>query len=142
MNMTTLLAFLTFLLTLTFTLLYFSKGIEKKPAFLAKIIDTLTQHLNQIALWGSGYGVVAIVLTLLTASNPTYTLICLASNILVVLMALPFALDSVADKFRDKINTVVLEEAKSLAGWVTGHEKYVSYVGMVCSVLLFTIVFH
>ena len=142
MSIFTLLAFLTFVFMLAFTLVYLGKSLEKKPAFLTRMVDTITNHMDQVSLWGGGYGLLAALLTLLTVSNPTYMLICLASNILIVLMALPFVFDRAVDKFQAKANPAFIDEGRNLVGWVTRNEKYLAYVGVVCTVLLFTVVFH
>lgn len=129
------------LFLVAFTLVYFGKFWESKPDFVAGLIDKITAHLGRLALWGTVYGLVMIVLTLIMGYNFGDTMIRFFANILIVVMALPFVLDRLLAKLEGKMNPAILTELKNIVGWVTRQEKYVSYAGIVVSLILFGAVF-
>jgi hypothetical protein len=131
----------TLVFLLAFTALYLSKSLEKKPAFLTQAVDKITAHLDDVSLWGALFGAAAAVMTLIMIYNTTDMLVRLVCNVMVVLMALPFVFDKIAAKYQEKVNPAIMEEARNFVGWITKQEKYISYAGVVFSILLFSVVF-
>ncbi len=133
---------ITLLLVVAFTALYLSKSLEKKPEMLVRVTEKITPHIDQVALYGAAYGVVAAVLTLIMHYNTVEGMLArLASDVLICAMALPFIFDQLAAKYRGKVNVVILDELRNLVGWVSRNEKIVGYAGGVCSLMLFAVLF-
>lgn len=126
---------------LSFTILYLSKTMEKKPALAARAVETITTHLDKIALWGAGYGIVGALLTLVMVYGGGDMFIRLIANIMIFLMALPFVFEQMLPKFQEKMNPAIIEEAKNIVGFVTKQDKYIGYAGAVVSLLLFAVLF-
>lgn len=124
-----------------FTLLYLSKSLQNKPQLMTQAVEKITDNLDQVSLWGAIYGLAAAVLTLIMIYSGAEMLIRLASNVLIVLMTLPFVFDRALAKFQEKLNPVIVTESRNLVGWITKQEKYIGYAGAVCSLLLFAILF-
>ncbi len=131
----------TLILLLAFTALYLSKSLEKKPELLMQGVQKMTDHLDQLALWGAIYGVIASILVLIMVSSGGDMLIRLLANVLIVLMALPFVLERQLPKFQEKMNPAITEEIKHGAAWIIKREKYVGYAGAAISLLLFAVLF-
>ncbi len=134
-------ALITLLLVVAFTALYLSRSLDKKPEALARLSEKITPHIDQIALWGAVYGFVAALLTLLMSYSLGGMLIRLAGNVMICVMALPFIFDKLMEKYREKVNVAIMDEAKNFVSWITTHEKGVAYTGLGCSAVLFGILF-
>src|SRR5436190_862191 len=122
---------------LAFTALYLSKSLEKKPEFVNQAVTKINDHLDKVSLYGAVYAVVAALLTLIMVYGGGDMFVRLTANIMIILMALPFVFEKMMPKFQEKMNPVIIEEAKNVVGWVTKQEKYVGYAGAVISLLLF-----
>jgi hypothetical protein len=136
------LGLMTLFFLVAFTLFYLGKSLENKPDFLNKAVEKITDNLDHLALWGLIYSLLAILLAPLAGLKFGFAfLVSFVANLAIFLMVLPLALENIATKYQDKINTAVLEEARRLVGWITGQEKYLGYVGAVVSFLLFVVLF-
>lgn len=125
-----------------FSLLFISRGWEKKPEAVVKAVDKIMENIDTLSFAGFIYGLVAIILTPLVAPRGGgELLICLFSNVLISLMALPYALQHIENKYRDKVNASVMAELKNFVGFVTRHEKNIGLLGGVLTVMLFAILF-
>lgn len=130
----------TFVLLLAYTGFHLSKTMDKKPEALVKILDKMTAHMEVVSYWSAIYGIVGSILTLLTIQNTSVLFVNLVANVMITLMALPFAFDKIVAVVGSKIdNPVIVDEARNLANWVTKNEKFISYVGAAVCILLFTI---
>jgi hypothetical protein len=132
---------ITLLVAIAFTALYFSRAIDKKPPQLAFVTDLMMVHIDKIAKWGTIYGLVALALTLLIGYSPSDMLIRLINNGLICLMALPFIFEKIVEKYQGKVNAAIMEEAKNIVGWISSHEKNMSYFGAVSVAVLFLTLF-
>jgi formate/nitrite transporter FocA (FNT family) len=132
---------ITLLFLLAFTVLYLSKSLEKKPELLAQAAEKIDAYINDIALWGVCYGFIVALLTILMNYNGADFLVRFFANIWVVIMALPYVFERGVDKFREKMNSAIIEESRKMISWISRKEKYVGYAGAVLSVLLFAVVF-
>jgi hypothetical protein len=132
---------LTFAFVLAFTLLYISKSLDNKPAFVSNAVDKINQNINMIALCGFLFALVSILLTPVLIYSGANMLIRLLANALIVLMALPSVAHQWLPKYQDKINPAILEEIRNFIGWISKNEKYVGYAGAAASVLMFLIIF-
>jgi hypothetical protein len=131
----------TLALITTFSLLYLSKSLGKKPAVITRVVDLISNNLDKVALWGAAYAFIAAVLTLVMVYNAGDMLLRLVANLMIVVMALPIVFERMLPKFQEKLNPVIVEESKNLIGWVTKQEKYVGYAGAALSLLLFAVLF-
>ncbi len=136
-----LIGLLSLVLLVAFTMLYLGKGMATKPKFMEEAIAFITARIQVISFYGAIYGVLAASLFVLLAWDHTARLVGLFANVLIVMMALPFAFEQIAAKFEGKINTAILEEARSVIGFVTRKEKIFGYVGAAASLVLFAVVF-
>jgi len=132
---------ITLVFLLTFTTLYLSKSMEKKPELVTMVVDKITIHLDRISLWGAGYGLIGAVLTLLMVYSGGDMFVRLLANVMIFLMALPFMFEQLLPKFQEKMNPAFIEEAKNIVGFVTKQDKYIGYAGAVVSLLLFAVLF-
>jgi hypothetical protein len=126
---------------LAFTVLYLSKSLEKKPEFVSQAVTKINDHLDKVSLYGAAYAAIAALLTLIMVYGGGDMFVRLTANIMIILMALPFVFEKMMPKFQEKMNPVIIEEAKNVVGWVTKQEKYVGYAGAVISLLLFAVLF-
>lgn len=130
------------ILILVFTALYLHKSLEKKPEVLTKVVDKITPHIDQVGFWGVIYGLVAMVLTLLFGYSSLDMLVRLLTNFMIALMALPFVLDRLIAFVQQKVsNPVIIDEIRNLVGWVSKNERFIGYMGALCSVVLFVVLF-
>lgn len=136
MGLIAVISILSFVFLLSFTLIYVSKSLEKKPAAVTQVVDKINANVNQIALWGAVCGAVGALLTLIVSYSGGEMTIRLLANVMIVLMALPYIFDKLVTKFGDKINPAIESEAKNLVGWISRQEKYVGYAGAVFTFLL------
>jgi len=128
---------ITLLVALAFTTLYFGRSLDKKPEQLTRVTTIMMTHIDQMARWGGLYGIVATVLTLLWRYDLGDMLIRLLNNVMICMMVLPFTFDKLTEKYRVKINAAIMDEARTLVGWISSNEKRMSYVGAGCAGVLF-----
>ena len=131
----------TLVFLLAFTALYLSKSLEKKPEMMTQIVGKISDNLDKVALWGAGYAAVAAVFSLIMGYSGGDMFVRLLSNVMIILMALPFVFEQLLPKFQEKANPAILEEAKNFVGFVTKQEKYVGYAGAAAGLLLFAVLF-
>lgn len=127
---------------LAFTALYLSKSLEKKPEFVNQAVEKINSNLDKLAVWGAAYAAICVVLTLLMAySSAGGMLVRLLANLLVVVMALPFAFEQLLPKFEAKLGAKTVEKTRAAIACITKQEKYVGYAGGAISLLLFAVLF-
>lgn len=132
---------ITLLLLGAFTLIYASGWIPKKPPFVEKAIAFLFDNMKYLGIGGFIYGLIDAVITPLQVPNVDYLVVRMVSDILIVVMALPFCFDKLVEKHKQKINAAVLEELSGSIGWVRANAKIVGAVGVVMTILMFAFVF-
>ena len=132
---------ITLFFLLALTAVYLSKTLEKKPEFVNQVVVKINDHMDKVALWGASWGGGAAILTLVMGYSGGGMMVRLLANVLIILMALPFVMEQQLPKFQEKMNPVILEEAKNFSGFVTKQEKYIGYAGAAISLLLFAVVF-
>lgn len=132
---------ITFLLLGAFSLLYVSKSLQKKPEFVDKAVAAITRNIDNLAMGGVIYGLVAACLAPIMIANSTEMLLRLLANILVVVLALPHVFDKLAAKFEGKLNAAIMQEVRSAVGWISAKEKLVGIAGAIVTVLLFGVLF-
>lgn len=132
----------TLLLLGAFTLLYASKTLSKKIDFVEKAVKWLLENMRYLAIGGVVYGFAAFCLTPIAgALAPVDMCVRMWANLLLVVMTLPYCFDALIAKYRDKINTAILEESRGVVTWVSSNEKIFAVLGGVTCVLLFVMVF-
>lgn len=136
-----MLGLITFFVLAAFSLLYINAFWSGKPEFVEKAVAFLKGNLTNLALFGVFYGLIAALLTPITVFNSTELLVRLVANILIFLMALPYAIDRLVEKYGDKMNAAIIEEVRNIVGHVTRQEKIVGIVGTAVTVLLFAVLF-
>ncbi len=132
---------ITLLLLGAFTLIYASGWIPKKPPFVEKAIAFLFDNMKYLGIGSFIYGLIDAVITPLQVPNVDYLVVRMVSDILIVVMALPFCFDKLVEKHKHKINAAVLEELSGSIGWVRANAKIVGAVGIVMTILMFAFVF-
>jgi|GEM_PF-1508937 len=126
----------------TFTLLYLSKSVSKKADVVEKAVKWIQDNMRYLALGGVIYGFVAFCLTPIVGGlTPMSICTRMWANLLLVAMALPYCFDVLIAKYREKINTAILEESRGVVTWVSTNEKIFGFVGGATCVLLFVDVF-
>lgn len=132
---------ISFALLVAFTLLYLSKSIASKPAFVNTAVDKISANIDKLALYGAAFALVCALLTPVLIYSGLNMLVRLAANLLIILMASPWVYAQLAPKFQDKINPAILEEINNFLGWINRHERYIGFAGAAFAVLMFLIVF-
>lgn len=130
-----------FVLLVAFSILYLSKSLPSKPAFLTTAVEKIEANLEKISLYGAIFAGVCIVLTPVLIYSGANMLVRLVANILIVLMALPTLSHGLLPKYQDRINPAIYEELRNFVGWIGKQERYIAYAGVGVSVLMFLILF-
>lgn len=131
----------TLVLLFAFVALYLSKSLDKKPEAMTSAVEKISGNLDKLALWGGAYGVAATLLTPVMGFGGGDMFIRFISNVMIMMMALPFVFNRFLPKFEEKLNPAILEEVKNFVGFITKQEKYVGYAGAVIGILLFAVLF-
>lgn len=132
---------ITLLLLGAFTLIYASEWIPQKPPFIEKTIAFLFDNMKYLGIGAFIYGLIDAIITPLQVPNVDYMVVRMLSDILIVVMALPFCFDKLVAKHKQKMNEAVLEEFSGSIGWVRANAKIVGAIGVVMTVLMFAFVF-
>jgi hypothetical protein len=132
---------ITLLLLGAFTMIYLSNSIPKKPAFFEKAVNFLFENMKYLGVGGLIYGLVDAVITPIQVPNVDYLVVRMVSDVLIVMMALPFCFDKLAEKYQGKVNAAVIREIAGSVAWVRGKDKLVGGAGAVLCVLLFAFIF-
>jgi hypothetical protein len=127
---------LTFILVSAFTLLYLGNAIPKKPAPVEKAITMIKENINYLAMGGVIFGVIAVLIVPLMYYHPVVIFTNMFADLVLILMAAPFAFERILKDHEAKINTAILGELKKFMGWITGHSTIVGGVGVLAAVLL------
>ncbi len=125
-----------------FTLLSLSSSLPKKPAPLEKAIAVIKRKIDDIAVVTLLYGFfAAFAVPLLMAGmlssgvSIAAMLLPMVANLLLVVMALPYAFHRFEPALKKKANAAIMTEIHNLVGWVTTNEKYVGALGAILIVL-------
>ncbi len=136
-----MIGFFSLLLLGAFSLLYISASWTDKPGFINKAVAFLSENIKKLSLIGVGYGLFAIIVVPLTRATGMEIIITLLANILIVLMALPYAFEHIMEKLGDRANPTVRDESYKLISWISTQGRLVGIVGCVFTLLLFGFVF-
>lgn len=137
-----MLGLVTLFFLIVFTLLYVSKGLGKKSEGMQKAVDKITDNLDQLAFWGAIYSLAAIVLTpLVSNAGMLFVLVAIVANVLVFVMALPFAFDKLTRGKEEKFNAAILETCSDIITNVTKYEKTIGFVGAGVAFVLLAVMF-
>ncbi len=131
-----MLGLISLILLIAFTLLYISKSLNNKPAFLNTAVDKISIHLDKIALYGAAYAAICVLLTPVLIYSGVNMMVRLIANLLIILMAVPSIYAQFGPKYQDKINPAILEEINNFLGWINANEKYIGWAGVVMAVLM------
>lgn len=132
---------ITLLLLGAFTLIYASEWIPKKPPFVEKAISFLFDNMKYLGIGAFIYGLIDAIITPLQVPNVDYMVVRLLSDMLIVIMALPFCFDKLVAKHKEKMNEAVLQEFSGSISWVRNNAKIVGAAGIVMTILMFAFVF-
>lgn len=122
-------------------LYYVAHAMEGLPGFLQKAVAFLTQHLAKLTLWGLAYGVFAAFMTPIVVYNGSDLIVRLFANLMIIALALPYAIEQLAEKYPGKMDGAIMNELKSLISFVRNKEKLMGYIGLLASVLMFALLF-
>ncbi len=108
--------------------LLFLGSMVKVPAVI-KIIGTLKGHIDNLAVAGVIFGIVAACCMPLLAALPKYMFTYLVSNLVLVIMALPYMLHKFEKQLENKTNAAILGEIRTSLGWITRNEHILGMIG-------------
>lgn len=132
---------ITFFLLGAFSLLYLSKSIENRPAFVDKAVAFISENMEKLSVVGVIYGLIAAILVPIMVYGTSDILVRLLANVTLFALALPYAFDRICTKYGDKINSALQEELRGIIGKISVNEKIAGIVGAVFTVLLFAVLF-
>lgn len=132
---------ITLILLGAFSLLYVSKSITQKPEFVTKALKFISDNIDMLALVGLIYGIIAAMLTPLTALSTTEMLIRFLANLMLVVLALPYTFERLATKYADKMNEAFVSEFRAFTGRIMSNEKIFGIAGAVIALFLFAVLF-
>lgn len=130
----------TLLLLIAFTVYQLRDMWEKKPAFVQDCLSKMDQHIRDLSFFVCIYGLVMIVVTLVSQTGMDF-LIRFLANLMLVVMTLSELTDRLLAKFQDKMNAAIVTETHNIVAQLVTHQKYISYAAGVVSVLLFAVLF-
>jgi hypothetical protein len=136
-----LLGLVTLALVGAFTLLYLSSALAGKAPFLEKTLTFIRAHLNNLALGGVIYGFIAFCIAPIMIWLPLDMFVRMAANLLLVVMALPFAFDRLLGSHEAKINSAIMKEVRNGISLISRNEKYIGIAGAIIAILLFATLF-
>lgn len=126
---------------LIFSLLYVSKGIEKKPEAMTKAVDKILANLDMLAFLGTIYGLVAAILAPILLNYIPFLFVSLLANVTIIVMALPYAFEKLTSGYEEKINAAMMESLRGMMSTVTNNDKIIGYSGSAIAFLLFAVMF-
>jgi hypothetical protein len=132
---------ITFFLLGAFSLLYISKSIPNKPAFVDKAVTAIADNIDKLAMIGVIYGLIAAFLTPLTNMGVIDMLVRLLANLMIVILALPYTFDKIVAKYQEHLNGPIVEEFSILVKRIVRQEKLFGIIGTSLTVLLFAVIF-
>lgn len=130
-------ALISLVFILALALHYAASQFENFPPALRGMAARVTENIRPLSYWGVIYGILALVLSPLTADDGSELAVHLLANAMIFLMALPLALDMVLERHHEKVPAVLVAELRNLVGWITRNEKAVALAGGIMAVLLF-----
>lgn len=110
-----------------FSLVYLSSGL-KAPA-VEKAMVFLRPHVDNLAVVGVIFGLIAACSMPLLIGIPKYMFIYLFANVVLVLLALPYMLHRFEKKLENKTNAAILGEIRGSLSFITSNEKIFGLVG-------------
>ncbi len=137
-----LLGLITLCALAVFSLLFLSSSLPKKPAPLEKAVAVIKRKIDDIAVITLLYGffatfAVPVLMAGMLSSGASIAgmLLPMVANLLLVVMALPYAFHRFEPSLKEKANTAIMTEVHNLVGWITTNEKYVGALGAILIVL-------
>ncbi|HYD17866.1 MAG TPA: hypothetical protein VEF76_05265 [Patescibacteria group bacterium] len=137
-----LLGLITLVMLIVFTLIYLSGTIPKKPAALEKFLAAVKKNIDTLAVLALLYGFVAAFLVpilmagkLSSGITIVYMFLPMLANLVLVVMALPYAFHKIEAPLRAKMNVAIMTEITNLMGWITSNEKILGFLGAALIVL-------
>lgn len=137
-----LLGLITLCALAVFSLLYLSSSIPKKPPALEKAINVIKSKIDDIAVLTLIYGFIAafavpVLMAGLLTSGATIAamLLPMFANLVLFVMALPYAFHRFEPSLKEKMNAAIMTELHNLMGWITTNEKYAGALGAIMIVL-------
>ena len=129
--------FVTFALTSAFSLLYLA-GVIPQSLIVAKVaLDFIKRHLQYLAVGGAFYGVVGVLFAPLVIIHDSELLVCVFSNVMLFVMALPYAWNYFEDLLKGKVPEGVASEFRqSVIGVILRREKTFGIIGGTAASLL------
>jgi hypothetical protein len=131
----------TLFFSVTFTLLYLSNSIQKKPEWMVKAVEKITDNIDRLSFIATFYGIVGGALTLVLVPSQLQLIVQFLVNVLVVMLALPYSFERLISKYKEKLNPAIYRETKLFVTWIEKNQQTLGYVGGVSSFLLFAVVF-
>lgn len=132
---------ITLLLLGAFTMIYLSSSIPKKPPFFEKALNFLFENMKYLGVGGLIYGLVDAAITPIQVPNVDYLVVRMLSDVMIVMMALPFCFDKLVEKYKDKVNKAIIDEVAGSVAWVRSKDKFVGAAGAVLFVVMFAFIF-
>ena len=134
-------AIITFLLLCAFSLIYLSNSIPKKPPAVEKAIAFLFDNMKYLGVGAVIFGVVDAIITPIVVVKFDYMIVRMLGDAMIVVMALPFCFDKMVEKFKDKMNTALVDVFRGSVEWIRSKDKIVGGVVAAFAVLVFVFVF-
>lgn len=132
---------ITLLLLGAFTMIYLSNSIPKKPPFFEKALNFLFENMKYLGVGGLIYGLVDAVITPIQVPNVDYLVVRMLSDVMIVMMALPFCFDKLVEKYKGKVNAAIIDEVAGSVAWVRSKDKFVGGAGAVLCIVMFAFIF-
>lgn len=132
---------ITMLLLGAFSLIYAGGWIPKTWPYVQKMIAFLFDNMKYLGIGGFVYGLVDCLIAIIQVPNIDYLVVRVLSDILIVVMALPFCFDKLVAKHKGKINSAVMEEISGSIAWLRENDKVIGAAGAILTVLMFAFVF-
>ena len=136
-----LLGLITFGALAVFSLLYLSAMVANKSPAIDKTLVFIKRHMDYIGVGCVAYGFLAACATPVMVSDPTGMFVRMLANLVLIIMALPYAFKRFEPQLAAKINGAIMEELTSIVNRVLSHEKIVGFLGLATCVVTFIFVF-
>ncbi len=139
--MTGLLGLITFGALAVFSLLYLSAIASNKSPAIDKALTLIKRHMDYIGVGCVAYGFLAACATPIMVSDPTGMFVRMLGNLVLIIMALPYAFKRFEPQLAAKINVAIMDELKAIVNRVLSLEKIVGFIGLITCIVTFVFVF-
>ena len=136
-----LLGLITFGALAVFSLLYLSAIVSGKSPAIDKALVLIKRHMDYIGVASAAYGFLAACATPVLVSDPANMFVRLLGNIVLIIMALPYAFKRFEPQLAEKINVAIMDELKDIVTRVLALEKYIGFAGAITCIVTFVFVF-